>query len=649
MKERFLKLVLRLLIPAIVLAGCVPAGPALHEAAMKDDVESLRELLKQGNNINEYWYFHTPLGSAASVEMMKAAEYLIESGADVDLTIKGLNNGIGFCEQFRNQSPADAQRCSDSYRNQIGFVKVAKVRKQLEMYSKSGQTERAIEAMNQWLTSGNPQDALGFERLSGLYIQNRQYNEAIAAAKRAIELKPDLADAHMNLGIAHRREKRYGEAFRALNKAIELNPKSDVYHANLGGCYFDAGDLENAIAEIRKAADLNPKNQYLLDLTSLYHKAGRQEDAIDFANRLIEARTIRGIWIASEIEGEWPVVRGTKDGLSAKKAGIQPGDVVLKVDDKPTKGMTSDQFVQLIRGEPGTRVTLTVRRAGTAEPFPVQVARELYIDPPATEGFAFRSLAHRSKGNRVDAFRDAEKAVSLYPTAEMAQLALGAAQLDRGNHQESIAALSGVKTGARARILEATALARRGEMEKAEKVYSAISEEALTPKDAPLAADRAALLQAFRPAVAARREKAKSFAAKNQNGESLLELADALRIAEDSEAEAIREAMSALLKKNPRLAEEMPEEARKHALRAEMYVKEGKFGEAVGEYKKAIRIAPYVPRLHYNCAQVLAESRNYPDAIRSMKTYLKVAADAPDVRKAKDDIIQWEFMMEKGS
>lgn len=614
---------------------------------MKDDVEAIRELLKQGNNINEFWYYHTPLGAAISVEKMKAAEFLIESGADVDLTLKGLNNGIGFCEQFRTQSPADAQRCSDSYRKQIDTVKVAKVRKQLDMYSKSGQTDRAIEAMNEWLTSGNPQDEFGFSRLAELYIRNRQYNEAIAAAKRAIELNPGLGDAYVNLGYAHRQEKRYGEAIRALKKAVELNPNSDHYRAHLGYCFLDAGDLENAIAEIRKAADLNPKEQYLVDLPDYYSRVGRHDDAIDFANRLIEARTIRGIGTTTEIEGEWPVVKSTKEGMPAKKAGIRAGDVVLKVDEQSTQGMTNAQYVKLVRGEPGTRVTLTIRRAGTADPFPVPVVREKLVDPSASDGFALRSLAERSKGNREEAFRDAEMAVSLRPTSELALFSLGAVQLDRGNLKEAIATLSGVKTGARTRILEATALARQGDMEKAEKVYSVLSEEELALKHAPQTAERQALLQALRPAVAARREKAGSLEAKTLYGESLLELAGALRIAEDPEAESIREAMSALLKKDPRLAEEMPEEARKHALRAEMYVKEGKFVEAVGEYRKAIRIAPYVPRLHYNCAQVLGESRNYPEAIRSMKTYLQIAAGAPDARKAKDDIIQWEFLMEK--
>ncbi|HLA04899.1 MAG TPA: tetratricopeptide repeat protein, partial [Syntrophales bacterium] len=92
---------------------------------------------------------------------------------------------------------------------------------------------------------------------------------------------------------------------------------------------------------------------------------------------------------------------------------------------------------------------------------------------------------------------------------------------------------------------------------------------------------------------------------------------------------------------------EVPEDARKYALRSEVLVKEGNFEQAATELKKAIQIAPYAARLYYNSALINAELKKYPEAIRHMKIYLKAAPDAPDARAAKDEIIKWEFMMEK--
>src|SRR5919199_4062789 len=48
-------------------------------------------------------------------------------------------------------------------------------------------------------------------------------------------------------------------------------------------------------------------------------------------------------------------------GTPAYKAGVLAGDVILKIDGKSTEGMRLSEAVDLIQGEPGEKVTLTVR------------------------------------------------------------------------------------------------------------------------------------------------------------------------------------------------------------------------------------------------------------------------------------------------
>lgn len=61
-------------------------------------------------------------------------------------------------------------------------------------------------------------------------------------------------------------------------------------------------------------------------------------------------------------------------GSPAQKAGVQPGDVVIKVDGRDITGKGLDA-VQLIRGPKGTQVTLTVEREGAPQPIDITVTR----------------------------------------------------------------------------------------------------------------------------------------------------------------------------------------------------------------------------------------------------------------------------------
>jgi len=61
----------------------------------------------------------------------------------------------------------------------------------------------------------------------------------------------------------------------------------------------------------------------------------------------------------------------------AFRAGIKPGDQILKIDGEFTKDMSLVEAVKKMRGPKGTKITLTLRREGTPELFDVTVAREI--------------------------------------------------------------------------------------------------------------------------------------------------------------------------------------------------------------------------------------------------------------------------------
>ena len=64
------------------------------------------------------------------------------------------------------------------------------------------------------------------------------------------------------------------------------------------------------------------------------------------------------------------------EGSPAFRAGIKSGDLITKIDDAVVKGMTMDQAVKKMRGEPNTKVLLTIFRKSESRSFPVSITRE---------------------------------------------------------------------------------------------------------------------------------------------------------------------------------------------------------------------------------------------------------------------------------
>ena len=94
---------------------------------------------------------------------------------------------------------------------------------------------------------------------------------------------------------------------------------------------------------------------------------------------------------------------------------------------------------------------------------------------------------------------------------------------------------------------------------------------------------------------------------------------------------------------------ELPQDARRFKVQAELAVEERRFSDAAELFKQALTVAPWWPEGHYNRALVLGELGSHALAIRSMKRYLALVPDAPDAQAAQDRIYAWEAMAERRS
>ena len=84
-----------------------------------------------------------------------------------------------------------------------------------------------------------------------------------------------------------------------------------------------------------------------------------------------------GVGIEVEIRDGWITVVSPLEGSPAHRAGLKTGDRLVAIDGKPTKDVTMHRAVRLMRGKPGTRVRLTVRRAEVKKPFTVEIVRQV--------------------------------------------------------------------------------------------------------------------------------------------------------------------------------------------------------------------------------------------------------------------------------
>lgn len=414
------------------------------------------------------------------------------------------------------------------------------------------------------------------------YNQKGEYNKAADILKRLIA-KSQHQDYYASLAYVYRNLEQYEDGIVAAKMSIEIKPNAYAYSA-LGSLYNAQKQYNEAIKACKKGIELNPKSHAYYELFQVYSDQKDYDNAIKISKQASEAALGIGI------------------------------------DLKPSLALL---YYQLGRYDEAIANTT----ANTAK------------------NMALRSLAYRQKGDFEKALNDAKAGMELDSSDSDVLLAIGAVSLDRGEYNEAIRLLSQVKDNSTATLLKATALIKSGRTEDAVQIYASMSDMGMSEKNIPFKNDFQALLQVFKPIVLIHRDKAKFFEEKNMDKEMLTELSVALQIADGLDAQAIQEEIFRTVKKSPLLAAEVPEEARRYALRGEIFVKEGKLNQAIMEFKKAIRIAPYVARLYSNTALVCAEIKNYPEAIRNMNIYLKVAT-APDVRAAKDKIIEWELLMD---
>ena len=136
-----------------------------------------------------------------------------------------------------------------------------------------------------------PDDAEAHNNLGNALRDRGQLDDAEASYRRALQIKPDFAMAHNNLGNALQDRGQHNDAVASYRRALEIKPDYAEAHYNIGFILKDLGQLDDAVASYRRALEIKPDYaEAHLNLGAAQQDLGRLEEAVVSYRRALEAK-----------------------------------------------------------------------------------------------------------------------------------------------------------------------------------------------------------------------------------------------------------------------------------------------------------------------------------------------------------------------
>jgi tetratricopeptide (TPR) repeat protein len=335
-------------------------------------------------------------------DQMALGEYVIKSYGDLQLMQKHVNAYVGvenMCVdihlskvQYTDDDAAlfsavlnsvqvkradEHSRESEKLKEELASAKDKNHAGQKAAYDKNMNNLTAVE----WFAKGHAS------------FLSEDFNNAIDALTKAIELDPKFTKAYGDRGVCYGQLGKYSQALEDFNKVIELEPKNAVGYTSRGLAYHSLGNSRDAIKDFDKAIKLNPP-------------------------RIAEVYFIRGL-----VYGE----------MGNPRQSIKDFDKAIKLK---TPNLEEAYYK---RG-------LAYGKLGNLRKEIKDYSKAIELNPKNAGAYGYRGLAHGKLGNSRQAIEDFDKAIELNPKNEDAYYNRGVAYHHLGNKEQ---ALSDYKTAAK--------------------------------------------------------------------------------------------------------------------------------------------------------------------------------------------------------
>ncbi len=183
-----------------------------------------------------------------------------------------------------------------------------------------------------------------------------------------------------------------------------------------------------------------------------------------------------GLGIEVGMENGFVKVIAPIEGTPAAKAGIQAGDTIVRVDGNPVKGISLQEAVDRMRGEPGTEITLSVVREGKNQPLDITIERAVIeiesVDSRLLDaGFGYLRISQFQSGTGDDAL------AAIEALRESADGSLNGLVLDLRNNPGGV--LDAAVAVSDAFLTSGQIVSTKGRIRRADQGFSATPNDAL--------------------------------------------------------------------------------------------------------------------------------------------------------------------------
>jgi len=254
--------------------------------------------------------------------------------------------------------------------------------------------------------------------LGSAFLKKGQLDEAIAHFQKALEIKPDYADAHNNLGKALLQNGQLDEAMAQFQKALDIKPDHAEAHNNLGAALLKKGGVDEAILHDQEALQIRPDfveahvnlGNALLQKDRVDEAIAHYQKALEIEPGLAEAHYNLGVALRQ---------RGSVDeSITQFHQAMQ-----LKPDDAASYNDLGTALLQ--KGELGEAIS--------------QFKKALAIKPDYADASYNLALSFHKQGRMDEAIAQYQKTLEIKPTHAEAHNNLGDALLQKGRVDEAIA------------------------------------------------------------------------------------------------------------------------------------------------------------------------------------------------------------------